>query len=115
MLAVHTLLWRRLHGHQTLVMEAQSSLLTDEVSMRLAEVQDLQAELWRRFRSKLSKQAPGLLGQFSQLALVEAEEDHETYRALSGERDCNGVLVMLNMDLDRHKSEVQGTYGDEAA
>jgi hypothetical protein len=33
--AIHTLLWRRLHGHQTLVMEAQSSLRTDEVKHAL--------------------------------------------------------------------------------
>ncbi len=111
--AIHSRLWRRLHGYQDSVMEAQAALLTDEVTEACAEIQYLQGELWRRFRTRLSRQAPGLVAEFDRLALIEAREDQEMYRALQGERECDGHLVFLNVAIDRHKSEVR--FGDEAA
>lgn len=112
--AIHSRLWRRLHGYQDSVMEAQSALLTDEVAEKCAEIQYLQGEMWRRFRMRLSRQAPGLVGEFDRLALIEATEDQELCRALHGERECDGHLVSLNLCIDRHKHEVR-RFGDEAA
>ncbi len=115
--AIHSRLWRRLHGYQDTVMEAQAYLITEEVAVRCAEIQSLQAEMWRRFRAKLSRCAPNLMSDFDRLALVEASEDQWLHKALHGEKECDGCLICLNTRIDRDKRDEQlhPWYGGEAA